>query len=253
MSTNVPTNSERLSQLEKENDELRNSIMELKRFVKQTMGSYVTPEVANQILEQNDTIGIDGERRLVTMLFTDLRDSTALSEQMEATDYIRLLNHYFWCMIQIVNSWQGNILDFVGDALVVVFGAPKENPDAARDALYSAGGSVSVVYDWQVSWERIYYIVDAYAGGTGFYVSPFGGRESEARCLVNLASRIEGFSKGGQILASTQTMEAARANGDLILEREEGSMWVSPKGIASDVLVHDVIGVNRLHIPEWWT
>ena len=53
-------------------------------------------------------------------------------------------------------------------------------------ALYSAGGSVSVVYDWQVSWERIYYIVDAYAGGTGFYVSPFGGRESEARCLVNL-------------------------------------------------------------------
>ncbi len=260
MSTNVPTNSERLSQLEKENDELRNSIMELKRFVKQTMGSYVTPEVANQILEHNDTIGIDGERRLVTMLFTDLRDSTALSEQMEATDYIRLLNHYFWCMIQIVNSWQGNILDFVGDALVVVFGAPKENPDAARDALYSAVAMqrrMEAVNEWNAAqgYPSIQMGIGVHTGEA--IVGTIGSKVRMKYDMigrnVNLASRIEGFSKGGQILASTQTMEAARANGDLILEREEGSMWVSPKGIASDVLVHDVIGVNRLHIPEWWT
>ncbi|MBQ6232014.1 MAG: hypothetical protein IJJ80_00735 [Clostridia bacterium] len=56
--------------------------------------------------------------------------------------------------------------------------------------LYSAGGSISVVYDWQAVGERIYYIVDAYTGGTGFYVSPFGGREANARCLVNLMKEL---------------------------------------------------------------
>ena len=56
--------------------------------------------------------------------------------------------------------------------------------------LYSANGAVSVVYDWQVVGEQIYYIVDAYTGGSGFYVSPMGGWEASARCLVNLMKEL---------------------------------------------------------------
>ncbi|MDO4797875.1 MAG: adenylate/guanylate cyclase domain-containing protein [Coriobacteriales bacterium] len=256
MSTNDAANSQHLQELEDENKELKSTIAGLQRFIRQTMGSYVTPEVANEILAQDGTIGIDGERRVVTMLFTDLRDSTALSEQMAASDYIRLLNHYFWEMIRIINSWQGNILDFVGDAIVVVFGAPKENPDSAHDALYSAVAMqrrMTAINEWNA--EQGYPAIQM---GIGVHTGEaiVGTIGSEVRMKydmigrnVNLASRIEGFSKGGQILASTQVVEAA---GDCVVEREEGAMWVSPKGIAGDVLVHDVIGINQLRIPEWW-
>ena len=56
--------------------------------------------------------------------------------------------------------------------------------------LYSANGAVSVVYDWQMVGQQIYYIVEAYTGGTGFYVSPVGGWEASARCLVNLMTEL---------------------------------------------------------------
>ena len=56
--------------------------------------------------------------------------------------------------------------------------------------LYSANGAVSVVYDWQMVGQQIYYIVEAYTGGSGFYVSPVGGLEVSARCLVNLMKEL---------------------------------------------------------------
>jgi class 3 adenylate cyclase len=58
------------------------------------------------------------------VLFSDLRRSTEISELLDATDFIRMLNHYLEEMLEIVNAWQGNILDFVCDSIVVVFGAP---------------------------------------------------------------------------------------------------------------------------------
>ena len=64
---------------------------------------------------------------------------------------------------------------------------------------------------------------------------------------VNLASRIQGFTKGGQILVTTETLTAA---GDQVAENEAGAMWVKPKGIHGEILVHDVIGFGRRRLPE---
>lgn len=250
----MSSTEERLANLEEENRRLRAENQRMEAFIRQTMGSYVTSEVAEEILSKKSAISIDGERRRVTMLFTDLRNSTELSERMSATDYIRLLNHYFWDMILIADSWRGNILDFVGDAIVVVFGAPKENEDSARDAMYSAVAMqrrMVAINEWNE--EQGYPSIQMGIGiHTGDAIVGTIGSQTRMKYdmigrNVNLASRIEGFAKGGQILASTDAVEAA---GGCVVEREEGAMWVSPKGIHDDILVHDIVGVNNLRIPS---
>lgn len=250
------SDSERLRQLEEENKRLRQDLLAKDEFIRTIMGTYVTTEVAEEIMAHGSDIVAKGERRVVTMMFTDLRRSTELSERMDAADYIRLLNHYLDDMITIIDSWQGNILSFVGDAIVVVFGAPRKNDRAARSAVYSAVAMqrrMEAVNEWNAC--RGYPSIQM---GIGIHTGEaiVGNIGSQVRMKydmigrnVNLAARIEGFTSGGQILMSTEALEAA---GDGVLEREEGSMWVRPKGISQDILVHDVVGIGRLRIPEWW-
>ena len=64
---------------------------------------------------------------------------------------------------------------------------------------------------------------------------------------VNLASRIEGFTRGGQILASTEVLTAA---GEKVVENEQGSLWVKPKGIQDEILLHDIVGFGQHRLPE---
>ncbi|MBR3035361.1 MAG: adenylate/guanylate cyclase domain-containing protein, partial [Firmicutes bacterium] len=119
-----------MQQLKKAEEEILQLKEELKQkdaFIRRTLGQYLTDEVATEILQHREHPEIRGERRTVTMMFTDLRRSTQLSEEMDPVDFIHMLNHYFGEMIEIINAWQGNILEFVGDAIVAVFGAPRPN------------------------------------------------------------------------------------------------------------------------------
>ena len=128
----------RLRDLEEENARLKDQLQQRDEAMRRTMASYLTDEVLEEVLEKGESVRIGGERRVVTMMFTDIRRSTQLSESMNATAFIEMLNHYLEEMIEIVNAWQGNILSFVGDAIVSVFGAPRPNEDAARDAVACA-------------------------------------------------------------------------------------------------------------------
>ncbi len=247
------TSDARIAALEKENEQLRRSVDSLKGFIRTRMGPYVTYEVLDEIMGHEGNTAIEGERRVVTMMFTDIRQSTELSERMSATDYIKLLNHYFSNMIDIIDAWQGNILGFVGDAIVAVFGAPKPNDDAAFQAVGSAVAMqrrMEAVNAWNN--EQGY---PSIAMGIGIHTGEaiVGCIGSETRMKydmigrnVNLASRIEGYTKGGQILVSTATLEAA---GSLVVECPKNAQWVSPKGIQGQVQVHDIVGFGSLRIP----
>ena len=126
-----------ISELEQENRSLQETIRQRDEFIRFTIGRYLTDEVLEEILK-NQNVVIGGERRNVTMMFADIRNSTRLSEEMDAADFIRLLNHFLEEMIEIINSWRGNILEFEGDAIVTVFGAPQPNEDAAMSAVACA-------------------------------------------------------------------------------------------------------------------
>jgi adenylate cyclase len=248
------TDQMRLAELEDENEQLRNSLTSMRSFMQEGMAPYVTPEVLEEILKQEAGTGIRGERRIVTMMFADLRKSTELSELMDPVNYIRLLNHYFEDMIMIIDSWQGNITSFVGDCLVTVFGAPRVNESAASQAVCSA-----------VSMQRRMVAINKWNNEQGYPSIQMGigihTGEAILGCVgsstrmkydmigrnVNLASRIEGFTQGGQILISSETLEAA---GEKVIVRPDSAMWVSPRGIHEKVLVHDVIGYGSLRLPD---
>ena len=238
--------NEKIAALEAENAQLRETLEQRDKFIRSTFGSFLTDEVLDEILAETDGVRIGGERRTVSILFSDLRDSTALSEQMAPVDFIRMLNHYLSEMIEIINAWQGNILDFVGDAIVVVFGAPRENSLSARDAVACAVAMqrrMSVVNAWNR--EQGY---PELAMGIGLHTGDaiLGIIGSETRMKydmigrnVNLASRVQGYTAGGQILATDELLDAA---GEGVVVNEAGTMYVTPKGIQGQIRLHDIVG-----------
>ena len=187
------------------------------------------------------------------MMFTDLRGSTELAETMDPEAYIHLLNHYLKEMILIIDSWQGNILEFAGDSIVSVFGAPNRNPDAARLAVFSAVAMqrhMTKVNEWNAA--RGYPSIEM---GIGIHtgIATVGCIGSEARMKydvigrgMNLASRVESHAKGGQILVTDETLLAA---GDEVIVHGDGVMPIHPKGIQGEVRVHSVIGMGGLRTP----
>jgi adenylate cyclase len=178
---------------------------------------------------------------------------------MDAVDFIRMLNHYLGEMIEIINAWQGNILEFVGDAIVVVFGAPRKNSYSARDAAACAVAMqrrMSAVNDWNR--EQGY---PDLAMGIGLHIGEaiLGNIGSETRIKydmigrnVNLASRVQGYTAGGQILATGELVKAA---GELVLLNKSGTITVTPKGISSQIQLYDIIGYGkqRIEVPNGGT
>ena len=237
---------QRIAALEAENRSLKESLSQREAYIRHTFGRYLTDDVLDEILESKENLKIGGFRKTVTMMFTDLRDSTKLSEELSPTDFINLLNNYLEKMIFIVNCWQGNILSFVGDAIVVVFGAPKDNPDSARDAVACAVAMQNRMGKVSVSARSQGLPVLAMGIGIHTGEAVLGNIGSKLRTKydmigrnVNLASRIEGYCKGGQILISSETLEAA---GDQVILNPSGELLVRPKGISEDIPLHDVIG-----------
>ncbi len=244
--------AQRIVELEREVARLKRALRENEQRYRLIMGRYVTSEVMEQLLASSDAT-IVGERREITMMFTDLRGSTELAESMEPEAYLRMLNHYLKDMILILDGWQGNILAFVGDAIVCVFGAPQENLGAARAAVYSAVAMqrrMTKINEWNLShgYPNLQMGIGIH---TGEAIAGCIGSEARMKYDVigrsmNLASRVEGFAQGGQILVTDATLVAA---GDGVVVREEDVMTVHPKGIRGGVRVHDVIGMGKLRIP----
>ena len=248
------TYEEELRAEKEENRRLREALDSRDQFIHETFGRYLTDEILEEILSGKTQVQTGGERRVVTIMFADLRQSTLLSERMDPVDFIRMLNAFLAMMIEIINAWQGNILDFVGDAIVAVFGAPRVNDDSARDA---AACAVAMQRNMPRlnEWNRKQGFPEI-AMGIGLHTGEaiLGNIGSQTRAKydaigrnVNLSSRVQGYTEGGQILATTELIEAA---GKQVIENKESAMWVRPKGIQTDILLHDVIGFGSQYIPR---
>jgi adenylate cyclase len=92
--------------------------------LKNTMYRYLTPHVAEQVLAVGEDALMVGERKEVTILFSDIRGYTTLTENLGAAEVVSLLNQYFETMVEAVFNYEGTLDKFIGDALMAVFGAP---------------------------------------------------------------------------------------------------------------------------------
>jgi adenylate cyclase len=184
-------------------------------FVKDTFGKYVTREIRDEILAGR--VGLEGEQREVTILFADLRDFTPWVEATEPREVVRELNRYFGEMEAAVREHGGLVLQFIGDEIEAVFGAPIPAADHARRAVRAA-------LDMRAALER-FNAARMAAGkpplrhGIGVHTGTvlagsIGGADRLSYALVgdavNLASRIQDLTKaaGTDILISATTIAA---------------------------------------------
>jgi adenylate cyclase len=115
-------------------------LYEQKRFLRDTLSRYLSPAMCQEILDNPESLQLGGQRRHLTVLFADIIGFTSLSEKMDPGDVVAVLNEYFRRMVEVVFEHQGTLDKFLGDGLMVFFGAPLEVPQAASQAVSCALG-----------------------------------------------------------------------------------------------------------------
>ena len=209
-----------------------------------TMGKYMTQSVMDHLMRGKVELG--GETLTVTILFTDIRSFTSISETMSAHELVKLLNEYFTEMVTVIMEEGGVVDKYIGDAIMAVFGAPVSKPDDARRAVRAA---VRMRHALAVLNERLTArgappIKTGIGLHTGEVVA--GNIGSEARMeytvigdAVNLASRLESSTKelGTDVLISEDTNALLDNELETRAVRE-----ITVKGRAKPVIVYEVVG-----------
>ncbi|MDH5637181.1 MAG: PAS domain S-box protein [Nitrospinota bacterium] len=239
-----------LREIEKLNDELgkRN------QFIRQAFGKYMSDEVVDKLLESPEGMEMGGEVKKVTVVMTDIRGFTALSERTAAEVVLDMLNRYFEAMTDVIFKHNGTINKFIGDAIMILFGAPNERED---DAIRAVGCSLEMQLAMRgVNEENRRRGLPELEMGIGINTDKVvagnmgSTRRSEYGVIgsgVNMASRIESLTIGGQILVSSSTL--AELGSEVVL----GASFDAPfKGFEEMVQVHEIMGMGdpfNLSIP----
>jgi len=220
-------------------------------FITRIFGRYLSESVVERLLETPDGLRLGGERRVVTVLMSDLRGFTPMVERLPPERVVSLLNIHLGAMTDVVLRHGGTIDEFIGDAILAIFGAPLAHEDDACRALACA-------VEMQQAMEGVNERARALSlpemrMGVGVHTGEVvvGNIGSERRtkygvvgAAINLASRIQGFTLGGQVLASEETVRAA---GHSI---EAGARFtVHPKGVREPVAIAEILGVGEARLP----
>jgi PAS domain S-box-containing protein len=240
---------EDITELKQTMEELRiarREATELSEFLKKMFGRYLSKEVMDSLLQNPSALELGGERRNVTIMMTDLRGFTAVSERLEPEQVVRMLNNYFEVMVEIIHQYNGTINEIVGDSLLVIFGAPQEVPGRAQKAIVCAITMQNAME--QVNRENCALGLPELEMGIGLHdteviVGNIGSNKrikySVVGSGVNLVSRIESYTVGGQILAS----ESVRKEAGEIL-RIDGQREVLPKGTEVPLRIYEIGGIS---------
>ncbi len=109
-----------------------------KAFIKTAFGHYLSADVISQLIDNPDYLKLGGEKKLLTAMFTDVKGFSTISEKLDPTDLVKLLNDYLTSMSDIILDLQGTIDKYEGDAIISFFGAPVEFNDHAARACIAA-------------------------------------------------------------------------------------------------------------------
>ena len=236
-------------QVKRAKDEIQRLVEDLEvrnRFIKNTFGRYLSDEIVDVVLESPEGLKLGGERREVTILMSDLRGFTSVAERLGPDQVVRMLNHYLGTMADVIMKYRGTIDEFIGDAILVIFGAPIARPDDTQRAVACAV-EMQVAMAEVNGWNRAQGLPEVEMGialHTGEVVVGNIGSQKRAKygvvgTTVNLASRIETYTVGGQVLISEATLRAAGTATSVA-----GQMAVRAKGAREPVLAYDLRGIG---------
>ncbi|WP_413171559.1 CHASE2 domain-containing protein [Anabaena azotica] len=223
--------------------------------MQKTFGRYLTDEVVTNLIETPSGLKLGGERRKVTILVSDVRGFSAISEEYPPEQVVEILNLYLEVMTDVINQHKGTINDFMGDGILVMFGAPISREDDSQRAIACAVAMQLAMQKVNEKNQQMNLpILEMGIGiNTGEVVAGNIGSQKRAEYTVigshvNLAARIESYSVGGQILISEYTL--LDANIDL---RIDSKSQVEPKGIKHPITIYEIGGIGEkynLYLPK---
>jgi adenylate cyclase len=222
-----------------------------KERVKKMFKGYVSDSVVDMLLSSEQRLDLNGQSMNITVLFTDIRQFTTMSEKMSAHEVVEFLNAYFARVVHVITEEGGHVDKFIGDAVMAEFGVPYPFPDHAHRALRAAIKIRAVAQDFQ-GWMKTYADrgVPSFQIGIGVHTGDavVGNIGSKAKLeytavgdTVNVASRLEGETKSLNcvIAASAETLQAAGGRAETGVHRS-----ITVKGRREPVEVYEIIDVQ---------
>jgi adenylate cyclase len=215
-------------------------------FIRKVFGRYLSDEVVKQILESDEGMQMGGGKQEVTIMMTDIRGFSMLSQELDPQDCVKMLNNYFGIMTPLIQKYSGVIDEFLGDAILAIFGAPVVTENHAQQA-------VACALEMQLAMTEVNHnnqqwglpnIEMGIAVNTGEVVVGNIGSETRSKYgvvghHVNLTARVESFTVGGQVMVSEYTLNALEPKVTIAQ-----SLEVEAKGIKVPVKIHQITGIG---------
>lgn len=215
-------------------------------FIRSAFGRYVSPEVARALLESPGGLRFGGEKRVVTVLMSDLRGYTRFAESGDPAMVMDVLNGFLSRMTDIIIEHGGTINEFIGDAIFAVFGAPLEHTDhperAAACALAMQRAMVEINQRHAAHGRPRFEM--GIGVNTGEAVVGNIGSEQRAKyaivgSAVNVAARVEGATVGGQVFLTEETYARIRE-----VATVTGPVSLEAKGLSEPLKLYDLRGLR---------
>ncbi|MBS1125426.1 MAG: sensor adenylate/guanylate cyclase [Nitrospirae bacterium] len=219
------------------------------RDIRKMFSSYVSKRIVDELIRDPNKAKLGGDRKEITVLFSDIRGFTNFSEKHEPEDVVSLLNEYLGAMTNIVFEHDGTLDKFVGDAIMALWGAPVGQPDHAERACRCSLVMIKKLKELQAKWTAEgKYAIDIGIGiNTGDMVVGNMGAEGKKMDYtvigdnVNLGARLEGLTRkyNNHIIISEFTYEKVK---NIVKVNELGSVTV--KGKEKPVVIYDLVGLQ---------
>jgi len=219
------------------------------KYIRSTFSKFVSKDIVNELLANPEALKLGGEKKELSIFFSDVRGFTTISESLTPEDLVLLLNDYLSVMTETIIDYKGTIDKYMGDAIMAFWGAPLQLKEHAYYACVASLKQLQQLEVLKAKWrEQGWPIIDIGIGiNTGFAVA--GNMGSNHRMdytvmgdTINLGSRLEGTNKvyGTRIIISEYTYEKVK---DKVITRELDKIKV--KGKTEPVTIYELIDIIK--------
>ncbi|MCB4791323.1 MAG: adenylate/guanylate cyclase domain-containing protein [Elusimicrobia bacterium] len=232
-----------------------------KRWIKKSFSTYLNPHVLEEIIKDPASLKLGGQKQNLSILFSDIRGFTTISESLSPEGVVELLNEYLTKMVEVVFRHEGTLDKFIGDAVMAFWGAPIPQKDHARKAVMCGIEMVEELEKLQAKWQaegKTIIKIGVGINSGNVIVGNMGSMERMDYTVigddVNLASRLESLNKEYKtvMIISEETYKQVE---DLVEAKPLGGVKV--KGKAKAVNIYGVFGrkgapkeIFELHLDE---
>lgn len=219
-----------------------------KEQIKNAMGKYLSQDIMQNVVKDIENLGLGGKRAVVTVLFSDIRGFTSMSEKMPADEVSTILNEYFSQMEPIIRKYNGVINKFIGDAIMVIFGEPIQDINHPKNAVKCAYEMLKKVNYLREKWleqGRPRFEIGVGINTGEVFIGNIGTENRMEYTVigdsVNLASRIEGYNKvyKTNLLVSSTTYNYISDCADVIKIKE-----VQIRGKSKKMDIYEVLRID---------